>query len=70
MLDDLRIIIRNGIHVVQSEIVGVICVLLCFVAAEKTPAAVKIVIWGLAIHKTDRHTVYRNAIRCEARTAP
>ena len=70
MLNDLGIIIRNCVDVVHFEIFRVIGVFLRFVATEKTPAAIKLVIWRFAIHEPDRQTVYCDSIRRLAGTTP
>jgi hypothetical protein len=62
MFDDLRIVVRNGIHVVEFEVFRVVCVLLGFVTTEKTLAAIEVVIRSFTVHKTDTHAVHRDAI--------
>ena len=69
MLDDLRIVVRNSIDIVQFEIVRIVGVFLRFVTTEKTPTAIQIVVRSFTVHESDTHTIYCDAIGREAGTA-
>ncbi|TNV71591.1 hypothetical protein FGO68_gene15035 [Halteria grandinella] len=64
--DDLRIVVRNGIHIVNRMVSRVVHVLLRFRARHESPAAIRLVIRILTIHETDLVPIDGNHVRGDA----
>src|SRR6185503_3682012 len=61
--DDIRIVVRDGIDVVEREVRWVVGVVLRFFAREEAPAAIQLVVRQIAIHEADPLSRDRDAVR-------
>lgn len=62
-----RVVVGDGVHLIQTGVGGIVDVSLRFGAREEAPAAVFTVVGNLAVHKPNGLSVYRDAVGAEAR---
>src|SRR5688500_5369082 len=64
--NDVRVVVRDGVHVIHRVVCGIVHVLLRFHAGREAPAAVEVVVRRLAVHEADSHSTDGNHVRCDA----
>src|SRR5215510_7950187 len=68
MRNDIGIIVRNRVNVINAMVGRVVHVLVRFVSGHEPPPAIDGVVGFLSVHEADAHAIDSNPVCCDACT--
>ncbi len=68
--DDAAVVVRDGVHIVQREMVGFVRIVLRFKAREETPPRVMLRVRRFSVHIAYRVAIYEDHVRGDAGPPP